>query len=124
MSMMYVLKNLKVNKACGPDAVSPRLHKEGAPVLAGPLSILLDSLISKSYFPSQWKEPLSIRKRKNFPQQIIDLFHCKTSKGKCMERCVHKQVYSYIRQHNRLTSCQSGFIPGDATTVTHMSYFL
>ena len=47
-------KNLQVNKACGPDAVSPRLLKEGAPLLAGPLSILFNSLISKSYFPSQW----------------------------------------------------------------------
>ena len=65
---------MKVNKACGLDAVSPRLLKEGAPLLAGPLSILFNSLISKSYFPSQWKEgnliPVYKKEEKNLPNKL------------------------------------------------------
>ena len=33
-----------------------------------------------------------------------------------MERCIHKELFNYIYEHNLLTPLQSGFIPGDSTT--------
>ena len=33
-----------------------------------------------------------------------------------MERCIHKELFNYIHEHNLLTPLQSGFIPGDSTT--------
>ena len=37
-----VLRNLNVNKACGPDLISPRLLKEGAIILSWPPSIIFN----------------------------------------------------------------------------------
>ena len=34
-----------------------------------------------------------------------------------MERCVHKELYNFINTHNLLTPFQSGFVPGDSTTL-------
>ena len=34
-----------------------------------------------------------------------------------MERCIHKVLYNYNSKHILLTPFQSGFIPGDSTTI-------
>ena len=36
--------------------------------------------------------------------------------GKCMERCVHKQLYNYVQENNLIIPLQSGFTSGDSTT--------
>ena len=51
-----VLLNLKVSKASGPDLISLLLLKEGANVLAMPLSLLFNFLIACGYFPTPWKD--------------------------------------------------------------------
>ena len=33
-----------------------------------------------------------------------------------MERCVHKQMYNYVKSHNLISPLQSDFIPGDSLT--------
>ena len=114
-----VLLNLKVSKACGPDLISPRLLKEGADVLAMPLSLLFNFLITCGYFPTPWKDanvtPVDKKKDKSLPSNYrpISLLN---QLSKVMERCVHKQLYNYINTNHLITPLQSGFIPGDSTT--------
>ena len=50
-----VLRNLNVNKACGPDLISPRLLKEGGIILSWPLSIIFNRSLEQGYFPTCWK---------------------------------------------------------------------
>ena len=50
-----VLRNLDINKACGPDLIRPHLLKESAGVLARPLSILFNRSLEQGYFPTVWK---------------------------------------------------------------------
>ena len=90
-----------------------------APILAGPLSILFNSFIA-SYFPPHWKKgnlTTFYKKNEKFSPTNYKPISLLSQLGKCMERCIHKNVYNYIRQHNRLNSCQSGFIPGDYMTL-------
>ena len=47
-----VLRNLNVNKECGPDLISPRLLKEGAIILSWPLSIIFNRSLEQGYFPT------------------------------------------------------------------------
>ncbi|MEW8545561.1 MAG: reverse transcriptase family protein [Candidatus Thiodiazotropha sp.] len=115
-----VLLNLKVSKACGPDLISPRLLKEGADLLADPLSVLFNFLIINGYFPKPWKDanvtPVDKKKDdKSLPSNYrpISLLN---QISKVMERCVHKQIYNYINTNHLITPLQSGFIPGDSTT--------
>ena len=50
-----VLWNLNINKACGPDLISPRLLKEGSTIIALPLSIVFNRSLEQGYFPICWK---------------------------------------------------------------------
>ena len=49
------LVTLKVNKAAGPDGISPRVLKELADVLAKPLTTLFQNSLDKGKVPADWK---------------------------------------------------------------------
>lgn len=49
------LRNLNVSKASGADFISPRVHKEVAAELWGPLSIFCKHLIQEGKFPLDYK---------------------------------------------------------------------
>ena len=51
-----VLLHLNVSKACGPGLIGLRLLKEGADILAYPLSIVFNRSLDQGYFPNSWKE--------------------------------------------------------------------
>ena len=50
-----VPRNLNVNKACDPALINPRLFKEGATLIAMPLSIIFNRSLEHGYFPTCWK---------------------------------------------------------------------
>lgn len=114
-----ILVNLNVNKAHGPDHLSPYLLKEGALLLARPLSILFNRSLQQGHFPSTWKDasitPIYKKDAKSSPSNYrpISLLD---PLGKVMERCIHKHIYNYISENRLLTPFQSGFIPNDSTT--------
>ena len=54
--VLDVLRHLDVNKACGPDLISPRLLREGADILAHPFSIVFNRSLLQGYFPPPWKD--------------------------------------------------------------------
>ena len=103
-----------MNKACGPDLISPRLLREGADFLAYPLFIVFNRSLLQGYFPPAWKDanltPIHKKDDKSLPSNYrpISLL---SSIGKTMERCVHKHLYNYV-----VSPFQSGFIQGDSTT--------
>ena len=117
--MKDCLYNLKINKASGPDLISPRLLKEGAIVLARPFSVIFNRSLQQGYFPSAWKtanvSPIHKKDEKSLTSNYrpISLL---SSPGKVMERCVHKHLYNYVTSDQLLTPLQSGFVQGDSTT--------
>ena len=114
-----VFNGLDVNKACGPDLMSPRLLKEGSVVLAEPYSIIFTSSLQLWHFPSPWKDgnltALHKKDDRSLPSNYRPITHL-CQPGKSMERCIHKELFNYIHEHNLLTPLQSSFIPGDSTT--------
>ena len=50
------LDALNPNKATGPDEIPPRLLKELADVLAGPIAIIMNKSIQEGNLPSIWKK--------------------------------------------------------------------
>ena len=96
--------------------MSSRLLKEASPVLALPYSIKFNRSLQLGHFPSHWKDAnvTSIHKKikdeRSSPanHRPVSLL-CQPEKS--MERCVHKQLYNYVKRHNSLiTPLQSGFI--------------
>ena len=111
-------EDVKINKASGPDLISPRLL-EGAIFLARPFSVVFNRSLQQGYFPSDWKtaniSPIHKKDEKSLPSNYrpISLL---SSPGKVMERCVHKHLYNYVTSDQLLTPLQSGFVQGDSTT--------
>ena len=117
--VLDVLKRLNVNKARGPDLISPRFLREGAEILAQPYAILFNRSLAKGYFPPSWKDanliPIHKKEEKSLtgyyrPISLLSLV------GKTMERCIHKHLYNYVVSHKLITPFQSDFIKGDSNT--------
>jgi len=113
-----IIKSLKSSKACGPDSVSHTLLKEDAPIIAKPLCKLFTKSLQTGQFPGIWKQahvcPIY---KKGDPHNCtnyrpISLLSCT---GKLFERCVFKYLFNYLRDHDLLSTDQSGYIPGDST---------
>ena len=59
MSTNFVLKELsglKVTKASGPDGITARRLKDAAPVIAKPITYLVNLTISTGLIPTEWKD--------------------------------------------------------------------
>ena len=113
------LKSLDINKAFGPDNISPRLLKEGADHLAPILKHLFTTSIQAAVFPAIWKQAnVSPVHKKDDKCQVsnyrpISLISCV---GKLLERIIFKHVYNHLRDNHILSQVQSGFLPGRSTT--------
>ena len=118
-TITITIKDISDVPASGPDLISPRLLKEGAPVLAKPMSKLFNRSLQQGYFHSSLKDanvtPIHKKEDKSSPSNYRPISLLSTA-GKTMERCVHKHLFNYINRNNLLTPFQSGFIPGDSTT--------
>ena len=109
-----ILKSLKLGKAAGPDAVNNRILKE----LALPLSVPLADLFNLSLCKGIWKEAnVTPIFKKDDPSMLSNYrpIALLSTIGKVLEKIVHKNLFNFTRDHEILTSLQSGFIPGDST---------
>ena len=50
-----LLSNINARKACGNDTITPRLLKESASAISGPLAELMNESIKQCKYPSRWK---------------------------------------------------------------------
>ena len=121
-----VIKNLEPNKAVGPDLIHNRIIKAASPVIASALTLLFNKSLSEGRFPRCWKiaHITPIHKKDN--QSIcsnyrpISLLSCI---GKVLEKCIQKRLLQFLKENNKINSCQSGFIPKDSTIYQLLSIY-
>jgi len=111
-----VLQIVNVNKASGPDGVSPRLLKSAYDIISKPLCYIYNLSLSSMYYPSAWKLANVIPAFKKDDKNIIGNYRpisllCVISKT--FERCVYKHIMNFIREF--LSEHQSGFTLNDST---------
>ena len=111
----FVLKELyklKVTKASGPYAITPRLLKDAAPVIAKPITYLVNLGILTGLILSEWKDarvtPIIKSEARNDvndyrPISVLPLM------SKIMERAIQVQFLAFWTQHDLLSDYQSGF---------------
>ena len=116
--VLDIIKSVNVNKAAGPDGVSPTMLREAGLSIVKPLTKLINLSLRTAIFPDSWKlaHVLPLHK-KNDKSEInnyrpISLLSCVS---KIAERVVFKYTFNYIRENHLLSPFQSGFIPGDST---------
>jgi len=111
-SVEKLLKALNVTKATGYDNIASRFLKDGAKVVASPLTCIINLSLRTSTVPQDLKVarvvPLYKKGDKNFegnyrPVSILPVF------SKIMERVVYDKVYQYLTCNNILYTFQSGF---------------
>ncbi len=112
------IRALKINKAFGPDLVSPRMLKEGGIQICPSLARLMNLSLRLQVVPQMWKQanviPIHKKKDKDIAGNYrpVSLISCV---GKLMEKVIFKRVYNFLHSQNVLTPMQSGFRPGDST---------
>ena len=122
--MRKCLTNLSPDKASGIDNLSGKFLKDGANVLALPISQLCNLSISLSTFPQDCKiaklkpqyKKGSRTEPKNFrPISLLPLL------SKLIEKTIHDQVQNYCNENNIFFAFQSGF-RGKHSTDTCLTY--
>ena len=115
ISRVFVLKELKAlkwQKAPSSDELPPRLLKDCANIIAGPLAYIINLSIKTSTVPSVWKitKIASVFKSRDLTKSEN---HCPISllpiASKILEKTVHHNLITILENKNLLTDCQYGF---------------
>jgi hypothetical protein len=108
-----LLKNLKPDKAAGPDMISPKVLRELAPVLSLPLSLIFQNSIDTGVVPTQWKHHALVTpifkkgdrdKASNYRPVSLTAVCCKLC-----EHIVAKAIVTYLETNGLLSDSQHGF---------------
>ena len=107
-----LLKSIDVNKAQGPDGLSPRVLKEGAEQLAPSLCQLFNMSLSKGELPIDWRRanvsPLLKKGNKEDPGNYRPISLTSIT-CKLLEKFVCKHLVDHFNLHNVLCDNQHGF---------------
>ena len=123
-TIFKLLKQLNPAKSAGIDNLTGKFLKEGAPVLASPITDLVNLSISLSLFPDDCKiaklKPLYKKEAKTKPKNYrpISLLPLLS---KIIERIIHNQTQEFLDKNNILYKYQSGFRKHHSTD-TCLSY--
>ena len=116
VSTNFVLKELsklKVTKAFGPDGLTARLLKDAAPVIAKPITYLVNpSTISTGLIPAEWKDARVTATFKSGARKDVNNYQAisvLSLVSKIMESAIQEQLLAFLTQHDLLSIYQSGF---------------
>ena len=114
-TILKLLKQLNPAKSAGIDNLKGKFLKEGAPVLASPITDLVNLSISLSLFPDDCKIEAKTKPKNYRPISLLLLL------SKIIERIIHNQTQEFLDKNNILYKYQSGFRKHHSTD-TCLSY--
>ena len=107
-----LLKNLKPDKAAGPDQLTPRLLKELAEVLASPLAVIFQNSIDAGCVPTQWREAVVTPIFKKGDKHEAANYRPVSLTCVCCKLCEHivaRAIMDHLESNNLLSDFQHGF---------------
>lgn len=123
VEVKQLLLKLDVEKAVGPDNISPRLLRQCADELAHPLATLFNYSFRTSRWPSEWKlsSVVPVHKKsdrsavKNYrPVSLLPVL------SKVLETIVAARVTEHLERHHILSARQFGFRAGRSAADLHL----
>ena len=106
--VLSLLQRLNVNKASGPDLISPRIMKELATAIAPVLTSIFKKSLEHGEIPSDWKKahvtPVYKKGRKTDPCNSITCISCKL-----LERIIVSNINQHASNNDILYHSQHGF---------------
>ena len=110
--VLELLKNLKDNKAPGPDGIPPWILKMTAEEISPILANIFQVSIDKGYLPSQWREanicPIFKKGDKAEPANYRGVSLTSVT-SKILEHIVHSHVMDHLEANKILVDNQHGF---------------
>ena len=113
--------SLKTKKAIGLDKISARLLKDSADVITPCLTLLFNNSLSSAVFPAIWKKGKVVPIFKSGDRTSVNNYRPITILpvlSKIIEKAVHHQLYTFLKENNLLAPEQFGFRPNFSTEVT------
>uniref|UniRef100_A0A0P4VTV9 Reverse transcriptase domain-containing protein n=1 Tax=Scylla olivacea TaxID=85551 RepID=A0A0P4VTV9_SCYOL len=114
-----LLQGLDVQKATGPDNISPHVLKQCARELAVPLTTVFSACLWENTWPLVWKEarvvPVHKRSSRSDPKNYRPISLLSVV-GKVFERVVADVVCRHLQDNYLLSDQQFGFRPGRSTS--------
>jgi hypothetical protein len=113
-----LLSILDPNKAYGPDDISPKVLKEGAPAIVDSVTKLFNLSLSTGIFPTAWKLANVVPIYKKAEEYLTSNYRpisLLSILAKVFERVVFKYLFNYFRDNFMISVWQSGFLPGTST---------
>ena len=108
------LLKLDVNKALGPDDVSPHTLKMCASQLALPLATLYQNCLQRKTWPSVWKQARVVAIHKKGPRTTPENYRpisLLSVIGKIFEKILAAKLSKFFEDHHLLSTRQFGFMP-------------
>ena len=107
-----LLKNLKPNKAAGPDRISPSVLKELADVLSQPLTQIYQTAIDTGNVPEQWRTAIVTPIFKKGDKSKAANYRPVSLTAICCKLCEHliaRAILDHLDTHSLLSDLQHGF---------------
>ena len=112
------LKKLKTNKSCGLDAISPRLLKDSAPIVARLPTCIINKSLATGIVPDDWKCARVTPLFKGGKRCELDNYRpisVLPAASKLLERAVNTQLCTFLTEHSLLSPYQCGFRKNHST---------
>ena len=116
--VISVIHKFVTKKSAGHDLISTNILKEISTLIAEPLSLIINQLLSTGIFPSKLKIANIIPLHKNNEKYPLDNYRpisLLPSISKVFERIVYNQLYSYLTTNGILFKSQYGFRKSHST---------
>lgn len=115
---MDVINCLKNVNAEGVVCLSTKIITSIRPQIAGTLADITNYSVETETFPSNLKigmvTPIhkkdSLRSIDNYRPITVEIVLCKV-----IEKCVYKEMFSFLKKYNVMSDHQHGFLPGRST---------
>ena len=118
--ILKILQDLKVDKAAGPDGISPRTLWETKFLITRPLRLIFEKSFTEGIIPNDWKQavviPIFKKGKKDVPQNYrpisLTCIVCKV-----MESVIKEALLDHLFSNQLISDQQFGFVPGRSCTL-------
>ena len=111
------LRQIKPNKAPGPDGISGHILKHCSETLSFPLSILFNKSYRTGNIPDDWKNANVVPIHKKGPKNDVTNYRPVSLTSlvmKVFEKCIRDKIYNLCK--DKITPNQHGFLPNRSCT--------
>ena len=118
--ILKILQDLKVDKAAGPDGISPRILWETKFLITCPLRFIFEKSFTEGIIPNDWKQAVVIPIFKNGKKDVLQNYgpiSLTCIVCKVMKSVIKEALLKHLFSNQLISEQQYGFVPGQSCTL-------